>query len=56
MPPESPIIITYYITGIIVQVDFFLPGGIKIGAASRIKDKESYRKDPFSPSCFIEGS
>jgi hypothetical protein len=56
MPPESPIIITYYITGIIVQVDFLLPGSIKIGIAGRIEGKESYRKDPFLPSCFIEGN
>jgi hypothetical protein len=42
--------------GIIVQIDFFLPGGIKISTAGRIKDRESYREDPFSPSYFIEGS
>jgi hypothetical protein len=56
VPPEFPIIIIYYMVGIIVQVDFLLPGGIKINTAGRIKDKESYRKDPFSPNCFIKGS
>jgi hypothetical protein len=56
VPPESLIVIIYYIVGIIVQVDFFLPGSIKINTADRIKDKENYRKDPFSPSYFIEGN
>jgi hypothetical protein len=40
--------------GIIVQVNLFLPGGIKIGAAGRIKNKENYCKDPFLPNCFIK--
>jgi hypothetical protein len=54
--PESLIIIIYYIAGIIVQVDFFLLGSIKISTANRIKNKENYREDPFLPSCFIKGN
>jgi hypothetical protein len=42
--------------GIIVQVNFLLSGGIKINTAGRIKNKENYRKDSFSPSYFIKGS
>jgi hypothetical protein len=56
MPPESPIIITYHIAGIIVQVDFFLLGGIKINTTGRIKNKENYREDSFLPSYFIKGN
>jgi hypothetical protein len=56
MPPKSPIVVIYYIAGIIVQVDFPLPGGIKISIAGRIKNKENYREDSFSPSYFIKGS
>jgi hypothetical protein len=54
--PESPIVITYYIAGIIIQVDFFLLNGIKIDATNRIKNKKNYREDLFLPSYFIEGN
>jgi hypothetical protein len=42
--------------GIIVQINLFLPGGIKISTAGRIKSKENYCENPFLPSCFIEGN
>jgi hypothetical protein len=54
VPPESLIIIIYYIAGIIVQIDFFLSDNIKINTTSRIKNKENYRENPFLPNCFIK--
>jgi hypothetical protein len=40
--------------GIIVQVDLFLLGGIKINTAGRIENKKNYYKNFFLPSYFIE--
>ena len=56
MPPESPIVVTHYMAGIIVQIDLPLPGGIKVSAAGRIQGREGHRKDPLFSGRLIKGS
>jgi hypothetical protein len=55
MSPESPIVVTHHMAGIVVQIDLPLSGGIKISPARRIEGWEGHRKDPLSSGRFIEG-
>src|SRR5882757_6069886 len=43
-------------SNVIIEIDFPLPGGMKVSPARRIEGWEGHGKDPLSPSRFIEGS